>query len=526
MENTAQGQPAALRTHFMLLGIVVVWACFRAYPDLTSNAIDPYDGSLFAANGGLFLSALQEFRQFVASPVDWLYTYYNQYPALAVRRHPPLFGITEAVAYMFTGVSVFGAKLTNFLYALLLAGGVYAVSYRIWRDALLGFATALLVMSTPQIIWLGTAVRLDVPSIALAVWAMFHYLGYLQSGRRSSAVWFAVFSVLSLFTYQLTFFIIIGACLHLLVLRRTALFRDRTFYVVVGIFAVFLLPLAVEQIIVAKDNFTAAGGGEVEEWKRFHPVENRLSLEFFLFYPKEWLASYPVQTLGMCFWAIIAMRRGIDRSAGLLLLGATLGFLFFTWSRGKDVRYMAYVVVPMSVLAANAFAEAIKAGLDRAKANARSIMACGGIALLGLAQAHFVVTPYVHVHGMDEAVKSILGKSRDARILYVGPRDGGFVFYLRANDLRREARVHRATVQLKKPEDLPAYIAKHRINVLIWEEGDARSGEDGMNAYRSKLKQYAAERPEYKRLEVTPLRYLSLRGEKRIDLAVRMTSGA
>lgn len=479
----------ALREHVWLLVTIVAWVCFQAYPDLMRNSIDPYDGALFAANGALFLSAVREFGQFLASPIDWLYDYFNQYPALAVRRHPPLFGITEMLVYLFTGVSVFGAKLTALFYSIAFAIGVYALSYRIWKDAFIAAATAFLVMSTPQIIWLSTAIRLDLPALAFAVWAIFHYVGYINTHRRSSAVYFAILAVLSLYTYQLTLFIIASACLHLIAIKRLSAFRDRTVWLLSSILLICLVPLAVMQLYVAMDNITAAAGGTVQEWTRFHPVSDRLSLEYFLYYPKVWLKEYPVQSAGFLVWLYLAMRRGVTREEALLLLCAATAFAFISWMRGKEPRYAVYTMIPIAFLAARAIGELLAGWLKTAALSGRGKLAAGAITLLGLGQAYYIGIGGQNwqVSGMGRPVHDIIANVRNPKILYSGPRDAAFVFYLRQMDDKRSARVYRATVQLKSPEALSEYVRKAGINIIAVEEGDVRSGEDGFAEFRDEI---------------------------------------
>ncbi len=370
-----------------LLGVVLLWVCFQAFSEIVQDRIDPYDAALFAANGGLFLSMVNDLGDFLAHPVDWLYAYFNQYPALAVRRHPPLFGFTEMLVYLVTGVSVFGAKVTAFLYSLGFAIGIYALSYKIWNDALVAAVAALMVMTTPQVVWLGTAVRLDMPSVMFALWAIYHYVEYMRSNRRSSAVYFAIFSVLSLYTYQLSFFIIGSACLHLIFLKNRKIFGDKNTWLLFGILAVFLVPLLVEQIYVASDNITASMGGEVEEWKRFHPVKNRYSFEFFLFYIKIWWEVYPVQLVGLMGWVVFSVRRKISQDEALLLLAGLAAFIFFTWGRAKDHRYAFYMMVPLALLAAQGLRDLVFVATKNAKNIDQHWIVVVVVALLCLSQS-------------------------------------------------------------------------------------------------------------------------------------------
>ena len=500
------------KKHSLLLGGVLALVFFQALPELLQDRIDPYDASLFAANGGLFLSLVKELWSFASHPVDWLYSYYNQYPALAVRRHPPLFGFAEMLIYLFTGVSVLGAKLTAFVFAVLFATGVYALGFRVWRDALLAGSIAILVMATPQVVWLATAVRLDLPSMAFAIWALFHYVKYIRTNNRSSGVYFAILSVLSLYTYQLAFFMIASACLHLLYLKRNCLLTEKSVWLVFGILLACLIPLLAQQIYVAQDNFTAAFGGEIEEWKRFHPIQDRMSMEFFLYYPRIWLHHYPAQSMGVLVWVMFAVRRGIRQEEALLLLAALTALAFFTWGRGKDHRLAFYTMIPMAFLAGKGLYDLAVSLTNRVLATKANWVALGIVGAAGIAQSNIVPSPNYHLTGMAGPVKAIATSVSGARIFYSGPRVGAFVLFVRQYDLNRSARVFVATVQINSPEKLADFIRNNDINVLVWEGEDTRSDSRGYGSFRVELQRIVAQGGAFVRLGEFPLGYWK-RGE-------------
>ena len=66
-------------------------------PEVLRDRIYPLDSAQIAANGALFHSLFFEFGAFISAPVDWLWSYFEQYPALSLRRHPPLFGFVAGI---------------------------------------------------------------------------------------------------------------------------------------------------------------------------------------------------------------------------------------------------------------------------------------------------------------------------------------------------------------------------------------------------------------------------------------------
>jgi len=78
------------------------------------------DSSLIAPKGALFEGLFMEIGTFVKAPVDWLGSYYDQYPAFSVRRHPPSFKIVTGIVAVnsdrgcYLGVTSYSGVLRRF----------------------------------------------------------------------------------------------------------------------------------------------------------------------------------------------------------------------------------------------------------------------------------------------------------------------------------------------------------------------------------------------------------------------------
>ena len=108
----------------VLILVPLIWIVVAALPEILRDRIYPFDSALIAANGALFHSLFAEIGAFMMAPADWLWDYYEQYPALSVRRHPPLFGFMAGLVYSVVGVSAVSAKLTVMLFGIGFAIGV------------------------------------------------------------------------------------------------------------------------------------------------------------------------------------------------------------------------------------------------------------------------------------------------------------------------------------------------------------------------------------------------------------------
>lgn len=486
--------------------VVVVWLAAVAGPELVRDRIFPFDSALFAANGALFLRLFQEIGAFVPAPVTWLWDYYNQYPALFLRRHPPLFAVAEAGVYAVTGVSVFGAKLTVLLFACVLAWFCFLIGRRLWHDDLTAAAAALLVVSTPLVHEYMRTVWLDIPALALAFGAVYFYLRRLQAPDKHwrNLAPIVVCALLALYTYQLAIVVIAPLVLHLLVSERRTLWRQPYFWWTGVGTAVLLLPLVVQSVVFAPDNLTAAAGAVPVGWERFVPTESKLSLAYWGHYAGLLASHLPAGLAGVLLWSLLWIKR--RPAAGEVLLFGCLvcAYLVFSWFASKTPRYALYLALPALLLTVGAMKTAVELYAARPRLPPHYLVA---VLALAIAASHTALAarPFnYHLAGMDRPVTAILTADPSANIFYAGRFDAAFVFYVRQGDRTRRARVHRATVQLEQPEELAKYIAAKRISVLAFE---IDAPEEGYARFAGAIERAVAQSREFVFLGKFPLEY-------------------
>ena len=238
-----------------LLAFPLLWLLVVSLPEVMRDSIFPFDSALIAANGALFERLFSEFGSFIKAPVDWLWSYYDQYPALSVRRHPPLFGFVAGIVYSMVGSSTIAAKLTVMLFGMGFATGVFFVARRMFGGDLPAAAATLLVVSTPQIALHFRSVWLDVPSLAFAIWAIYFYLARLDGDESiRNVLYIVVFTVLSLYTYQPVVVLLAGVFAHLLLREWRTIYKDRGMWVGTGVLIALMLPLIAFTVYFATDN--------------------------------------------------------------------------------------------------------------------------------------------------------------------------------------------------------------------------------------------------------------------------------
>jgi 4-amino-4-deoxy-L-arabinose transferase-like glycosyltransferase len=469
------------------LVIVVGWVCVVAIPEMFRDRIYPFDSAIFAASGALFLSMFGDLMTFTSSPASWLWDYYNQYPALFVRRYPPLFGVVEAGVFAMTGVSVFGAKLTVLIFSVIFSVFTYLLLLRIWRDDILAVSATLLIVTAPMISIYMRSVWLDMPALAFAMGAIYFYVRRLDTTEKTgkTLIPIVLFTILSLYTYQLTFFLLAGMVLHLLYVERQTLFKQKALWWAGALSLVMLLPLGVQSLYFAKENILAVSGMVPQGWGGFAPVENKLALTYWTYYAWMFVTQLPVAAFGLVLWILVWPRRRPSIFEGLFVACLVCAYVGFSWLPAKNPRYAMYIAIPALILAFAAIWEASRLWLPTLGKSLR-YCAAGFTILVAIVQSYAVeVAPFhYYLSNMRHPVEAILTQRPEARIFYSGKNDAAFIFYIRGKDHERRARVYRASVQIERPEGVAAFIANEGIDVIVYETDTQRSGLSDYTAFR------------------------------------------
>lgn len=466
------------QTRVLLFAVPLAWLLAVSLPEVMRDRIFPFDSALIAANGALFQRLFVEFGDFLAAPLDWLWSYYDQYPALSVRRHPPLFGFVAGIIYSVVGVSAVSAKLTVMLFGTVFALGTYFVARRLLGGYLLAACATLLVVATPEIAMHFRSVWLDIPSLASAMWVFYFYLARLEGDNSTrNALGMAGFTALALYTYQPTVVLLSGVFVHLLAREWRTIYKDRSLLIGAGTLVVMMLPLAAFTLYFAKDNLLITTGEIPEEWQEFASptyaewmVRDKLSLAYWFDYARMIVQSYPVQFAGICLWAALRFFRKPTAAETLMFVCLAVTYLGFSWLLVKGHRYTLYMMIPATLLTAAAVRDALNLLLHKSSKPNR--YAASAVVLLSAVLQGTLVAPYAsysYLAGFDEPVLNILNEDPDARILYSGRNDAAFVFYTRSLDERRTANVHRASVQLTHPDALEDYVRSEEIDFIVLE---------------------------------------------------------
>src|SRR5262249_16291084 len=119
----------------------------------------------------------------VTHPRDYAVRYYAQYPALALLVWPPFFYAVEGGFMLAFGTSFLAAKALVGLFAALACVYLFRLVLRT-HDAPTAALAALLLGLAPLVFDFSRQVMLEVPTLACALVALYHFLSYLNRPRR------------------------------------------------------------------------------------------------------------------------------------------------------------------------------------------------------------------------------------------------------------------------------------------------------------------------------------------------------
>ena len=379
------------------------------------------DAPRHAANG---LFWWDFFTRLPVNPLEFALSYYARYPVINPTQYPPVFYILEGAAFAVFGASPFVAK--TLVLCSTLGAGFYMLAW-LRRFTLLaaGWAAALLILQ-PAVIGYSHAVMLNVPSMALVLAALYHARRWLEdppSRHLYLAVTFTVLAVLTYVMSALLVFVILAwiALEH----RWRAVLTRRAIAAWVG-GGLLVLPWAV---IASKWMAPAV---------RFTLASPRpaLSSARWLFY----LDALPdLFTLTLLLAAAIGLVGGILDSrwrheALVASVWAGLCYLVLSSIGPREDRYLLITAPALLILGALAVIVVVGRLPMPPIIGATGAITAAALLMVVLhgVRAHSMFLPFVD--GFQDVVQFFEREAPRERVLYDGPFNGSFSFYMRAGD--------------------------------------------------------------------------------------------
>lgn len=379
------------------------------------------DAPRHAANGLFWWDFLS---QIPGNPVEFALSYYARYPVINPIMYPPVFYVLEGAAFAVFGASPFVAKALVLGYAL--AADLYMIAWlRRFILPAAGWAAPLLILQ-PSVLGWSHAVMLTVPSMALALAALYHTRRWLDAPVSRHLYLAVAFTVLAVLTYVTSALIVLVILAWVVVERRWTALLTRRSIVAWMAGALLLLPWAV---VVFKwlnlvIGFTLAGRGTA------------LSADRWMFYADTLPQLFTVTLLGA---AAVGLGVGLfdarwRREATLAGLWVLVCYLGLSYIGPREDRYLLIAapgLVIVGVLGVVVLIDRLPwpRTIDRAGAVTAVALI---IVTFHVVRAHSMSLPYVD--GFQDVVRFLEREAPRDRVLYDGPFNGSFSFYMRAGD--------------------------------------------------------------------------------------------
>ena len=403
---------------FLLLGAIAL-VCIVACRGIQRGEFDYYIDEAQHGVTGLFVAdALHDLP--LRHPVQYAYTYYAQYPAVAILHWPPLFYVFEAISYLVLGPSVIAARLTVIFFSILLLYQWFRLVEELQDSYTAAISTAVLGL-LPMVLVFEKTVMLEIPSLALCVAAIRHWIRYLDQGRRSSLYAFGFWLTAALLCKQTSVYLVVFCALTVLATRKWQRIFSRDAVAVGGIVALVAGPFLVLMLFmqgkaVAKD----LGSHQMSGWERIS------------YYPGTLPSSFSPALLVLAGLGLLLAWRWNKRGQALLMgCWIVAGYLTFSFFGQREARFAIYWFPPLVYFAIGLLTQFFRLPALRWAMRAVAILVVAGLVLPAWTQQR----PYIS--GYKNVAAELVNQYHAGIVLFDGPVPGNFVFFMRALDPAR-----------------------------------------------------------------------------------------
>ena len=247
-------------------------------------------------------------------------------------------------------------------------------------------------------------------------------------------------------------------------------------------------------------------GAPLEKWSRYQLSGSASYIEMSSVFANLLIDKYMVVVVCASVYLLAVLRGARVTSREVMLLVASISaFVFFVWGRTIGARYGLNVILPVLLIGVVGIGYFVSK-TPYTKRTVIPVLSCVAIGFCVFQIVTFKLESK-RLTGMDRVAESILAERHDARVLYSGPRDAAFVFFIRVHDVGRRAFVSRASVQVTRESDIADFVEEKSIDFVVIEEGDDVSRRQPWRAFSGALMEYIAERSSSWRTYSEPVRY-------------------
>lgn len=415
-----------------LLGVLLVLGIVHA---LSYQASEPFfnnDETRHVMTGVYFRDFLHDLA--FTHPRDYTIKYYLQYPALGLLMWPPFFYFVEGAFMSIFGTSFIAAKLLVGIYTATACVYLFFLVCRTHDASRAAVAVSVFGLA-PLVFQLSSHVMLEMPTLAMSLAAIFHFVRYLDHERRRDLVLAGLFAALTALTrydavYLLPLFLILLAVRG----RIRSIFR-RDVLAVAALAAIVVLPFYA---------LTTAGIGWFHFKNATEPVYPGqmavVALERLYFYPSclpeqlGWFALVPA--LVGFVTSLAAARR---KQAQVYFVIVIACYLTFTPMAEILSRHTVYWIPAFAFFAADGIA------LIARWLRAPKLYVPLAVLVMSGMTWNVLTRPQFFVRGYREAARHVASNTQTSPFsLFLGNLNGNFIYQIRRHDPDRRLWVLRA----------------------------------------------------------------------------------
>jgi len=427
VEPQASARSRLLSRWFLLLAAIAL-VCIIACRDIRRGEFDfNIDEAQHAVTGLFVADALHDLP--LRHPVQYAYRYYAQYPAVAILHWPPLFYLFEGVSFLLFGASVVSARLTVIFFGVVLLYQWFLLVEELQDSYTAGISTAVLGL-LPMVLLFEKTVMLEIPSLALGVGAIRHWIRYLDHGRRNSLYAFGLWLSAALLCKQTSVYLLVFCGLTLVVTRKWERIFCRDGLVVAGMVAVLAGPFLVLMLFLQ--------GNAVANDLGAHRMNG---LEAITYYVRTLAASFSPALLALAALGLLLAHRWNKRGqTALLVCWILAGYLTFSFFGQREPRFAIYWFPPLVYFAVGLLTQFFQVPKHRLAMRGLAVL----LVALGAVSAWSQERPYIS--GYEDVAARLVNQYHAGIVLFDGRVPGNFVFYMRALDPDRHFLVLRKSL--------------------------------------------------------------------------------
>ena len=188
--NSDRHRTSFTRSDFRLLLLLCALVVVVFGKDISVGGLHDADSAAHAMDGVLIHDWVAAGPKVWGDPMRFAEAQYGHYPTLGIGSHyPPGFAVVEAGFFAVFGISAITARLCVVFFGVLAVLGAYAF-VRPMTDRLTAAIACVLLVTFPASTTWGRQIMLEVPTVAVLIWAAVAMRFYLErpSGRRLAIV--------------------------------------------------------------------------------------------------------------------------------------------------------------------------------------------------------------------------------------------------------------------------------------------------------------------------------------------------